>query len=100
MKKKKLKSNFYKNKKTTKIDDIDFNKILVSRKEPYGTEKSFKYFIRYNDNVIRPYVIRPWCVRLPQMIGYARKFDENATLSFRVNNETNCKNAKSFTKST
>ena len=32
------------------------------------------------------YVIRPSCVRLPQMTGYARKFNENATISFRVNN--------------
>ena len=31
-------------------------KILVSRKEPYGTNKSIKYFIGYNDDddVIRP----------------------------------------------
>ena len=28
-------SDFYKNKKVIKIDDIDVNKILVSRKEPY-----------------------------------------------------------------
>ena len=30
------KSNFYKNKKLSKIDDIDVNKILVSKKESYG----------------------------------------------------------------
>ena len=30
------KSNFYKNKKICKIDELDVNKILVSRKEPYG----------------------------------------------------------------
>ena len=34
---KKIKNrNFYKNKKVTKINDIDFNKILVSKEEPYG----------------------------------------------------------------
>ena len=33
--KKILKSKFYKNKKITSIDDIDVNKILVSKKEPY-----------------------------------------------------------------
>ena len=32
------KSDFYKNKKITKIDDIVVNKILVSRKELYGTK--------------------------------------------------------------
>ena len=35
-------SDFYKNKKVIKIDDIDVNKILVSREEPYGTKNSFK----------------------------------------------------------
>ena len=32
--KKILKGDFYKSKKVTNIDDIDANKILVSRKEP------------------------------------------------------------------
>ena len=40
---KKLKKS--KNKKVTKIDDIGFNKILVSKEEPYSTKNSFKYFI-------------------------------------------------------
>ena len=30
------KNFFYKNKKIFKIDDIDVNKILVSKEEPYG----------------------------------------------------------------
>ena len=30
------KKNFYKNGKLFKINDIDVNKILVSKKEPYG----------------------------------------------------------------
>ena len=35
-KKKKIKkSDFYKNKKITKIDQIDVNGILVSKEEPY-----------------------------------------------------------------
>ena len=46
------KSDLYKNKKITKIDDIYVNKVLVSKKESYGTKNSFKYFIRYNDNVL------------------------------------------------
>ena len=32
------KSNFYKDKKTFIIDDIDVNNVLISRKEPYGNE--------------------------------------------------------------
>ena len=30
------------------------NKILVSKKEKYGKYNSFKYFIGYNDDVIKP----------------------------------------------
>ena len=32
------KSNFYKNKKLFNLNDIDANKILVSKKESYGTK--------------------------------------------------------------
>ena len=74
------KSNFYKNKKLSKIDDIDVNKILVSKKEPYGTKNSLKYFIGYNDDD----VIRTLCIKLPQMIGYVKHFDNNETMSFKI----------------
>ena len=73
-------SSFYKNKKINNIDDINVNNILVSEKEPYRTKNSHKYFIGYNDNDN----IRPLCIRLPQMTGYARKFNENLTVSFIV----------------
>ena len=43
------KCTFY-NKKLNKIDDTNVNKILVSKKEPYGTKNSSKYFTGYNDN--------------------------------------------------
>ena len=85
---KKFKKNeFYRNKNAFQIDDIDANKTLVSKKEPYSTKNSLKYFIGYNDNVIRPL-----CLRLPQITGYARKFNENATMSFRANNKQIFKN--------
>ena len=82
------KSDFYKNKKTFQIDNTDVDKILVSKEESYGTRNSFKYFIGYNDND----VIRPLCLRLPQMTGYFKKFNEIATMSFRVNNKQLLKN--------
>ena len=34
------KSNFYKNEKLFNLHDIDVNKILVSKKESYGTNTS------------------------------------------------------------
>ena len=46
------KSSFYKNKKLSKIDEIDVDKIQVSKKESYGTKSSLKYFIGYNNDVV------------------------------------------------
>ena len=46
-----------KTKKTFNINDIDVNKILVSKKEKYGKYNSFKYFIGYNDNFLKWLVI-------------------------------------------
>ena len=73
-------SSFYMNKKINNIGDIDFNNTLVSKKELYDTKNSHKYFIGYNDTDN----IRPFCIKLPQMTGYARKFNENSTISFIV----------------
>ena len=68
------KSDFYnKNKKIFNINDIDVNKILVSKKEKYGKYNSFKHFIGYNDND----VIRPLYLGLSQMTGYINEFDKN-----------------------
>ena len=84
------KVNFTGTKKSFQRDDVDVNKILVSKKEPCGTKNALKYFIGYNDND----VIRLLCLRLPQITGYARKFDENATMFFRANNKQLLKNYK------
>ena len=43
--------------------------MLVSKKELYGAKNSFKYFDGYNDDG----VIRPLCIKFPQMIGYVNK---------------------------
>ena len=44
------KSNFYKTDKLFKIDGIDVNKILVSKREAFSTKISNKYFLGYDDN--------------------------------------------------
>ena len=75
------KSDFYNKNKQFNIDDIDVNKILVSKKEQYGEYNSFKYFIWYNDNN----VIRPLYLKLSQMAGYINKFEKNKiTVSLMV----------------
>ena len=65
------------------MDDIDVNKILVSKKEQYGKYDSFKYFIGYNAND----VIRPLCIKLSEMTGYINEFTEHEnkiTMSLKV----------------
>ena len=89
--KKNKKSNFYKDKKINNIEEIDVNNILASKEESYGNKNSFKYFIGYNNNSN----IRPLCIKLSQMTGYARKFGENATMSFIVKDK---KLLKKYTK--
>ena len=54
---------FSQKQKTFKIEDIDINNILVSKKESYGTKNSLKYFIGYNGDD----VIRALCKKLLQM---------------------------------
>ena len=75
------KSDFYKNKKIFNIDDIDVNKILVSKKEQYGKYNLFKYFVGYNYND----VIRPLYLGLSQMTGYINKFDKDKDKSKNKN---------------
>ena len=76
------KSNFYKNTKLFSIYDIEVNKILIFKKEPYDKKSSFKCFLGYNDDD----VIRPLCIKLHQMIGCFKHFDSNKKMSFKVNN--------------
>ena len=84
---KKIKKNdFYKKIYIFNMDDIDVNKILASKKEPYGKNNSLIYFIGYNDND----VIRPLCLKLSKMTGYITEFNENKNtiiMSLRINDE-------------
>ena len=61
---------------------------MVQKEEPYGTKNSFKYFFGYNDGN----VIRPLCVKLLQMIGYAKKFESNLTMPFKISDKELLKN--------
>ena len=85
---KKIKKKFfYKNKKLFKINVIDANKILVSKKEPYGTKKSIKYFTGYDDNVIRTL-----CIELLQMTGYVKCFNSTKEMYFKISDKELLKN--------
>ena len=81
---KKIKTNiFYRSRKPFSVNDIDVNKILISKEVVYGTKHSLKYFIRYIDV---DDVIRPLCLKFPQIIGYLKEFDDSMTMPLRVDN--------------
>ena len=95
--KKNKKSDFYhKNEKVINIDDIDVNKILVSKKEQYGRHNSFKYFIGYNDDgVIRPlylFISQKYLftslmikdIQLKNTIKYGKKIEKLMKIDFNT----------------
>ena len=48
-----------KKKKLLQINDVDVNKILLSKKEPHDKKNAFEHIIGYNDNgVIRPLYLK------------------------------------------
>ena len=79
------KSDFYnKNKKIFNINNIDVNKILVSKKVKYGKYNSFKYLIGYKDND----VIKSLYLELSKMTGYIYKFNEDENKNKNKNKNT------------
>ena len=73
------KKDFYNNKKQFNIEDIDINKILISKPETYENNMR-KYIIGYNDNTISPLKLF-----LPKMAGYLSIFENgNRKMSFSV----------------
>ena len=58
------KSNFYRNKKPFTIDDIDINKILISKKEPYGKKAhlntSLDIMMMMSDTIVYKALSNDW----------------------------------------
>ena len=71
------KKDFYNIKKQFNIEDIDMNKILISKPE-ICKKNMRKYIIGYNDNTISPLQLF-----LPKMTGYLNIFENgNRKISF------------------
>ena len=80
------KISFIKNKRPINIDEVDIRRIVLSSKHSFGNKASFKYFIAYID--IGNAVTAPLCVKLPQMNGYTKYFDNNnKNMNIFVNNK-------------
>ena len=68
------KSNFYQNKKLSKIDDINVDKLLVSKKS---------HKVQKNQSSTLLHKMMKMLLQ-PLMIGYVKWFDGNKTISFKV----------------
>ena len=73
------KRDFHKSKKLFNIDDIDANKVLVSKKNHMGQISKLNISLD-----IMTMKNRPLCVKLPQMIGYVKCFDNNKAMLFKA----------------
>ena len=82
MTKKINKKDFYNNKKQFNVEDVDINKILISKPKSYDKSNMKKYIIGYNDNTIGP--LQSF---LPKMLDYLNIFkDGTRKMSFFTNN--------------
>ena len=60
------------------VDYEYIDKILISNKVQYG-KKGNKHFIGYKDD---DYKIKPLCIMLPKISGYAKSFDGTKYMLF------------------
>ena len=67
---------FHKSKQAIDLDSIITDKIVVSDKFRYS-EEGFKYFIGYQDEIVKPL-----CIILPQMNGYKKYFENGGKNMF------------------
>ena len=76
------KSDFYnKNKKIFSIDDIDVNKVLVSKKDNMANIIDLNILLVI---MIMMLFIRPLYLKLSQMTGYINKFEKKKKMSLMV----------------
>ena len=76
---------FYKTKRLFKICNINIDKIFNFKKRTLWKKDSFnaiafKYIITYEDCDYIGHLF----IKLPQLIGYVKWFDNNKTVSFKV----------------
>ena len=76
------KNVFHKNKIPISIDKVDIKRIVMSKKDLYGKRSSFIYLIGYISET-NAFPI-PLCIKLPQMNGYIKCFNDNRCINLLV----------------
>ena len=67
---------------------------MLSKKNSYGKKGSFKYFVGYT-NEIDAFPI-PLCIKLSQMNGYVKYFDDSKCMNLLVCDKELLKNAMEY----
>ena len=81
-------------KKTTNINKIEINRIVLFSKTSYDDTGSFKYYIGYRHTDGN---LSPPSIRLPQLTGYAKHFnDEDKVINFLVADKKIVKNTMKY----
>ena len=71
------KNAFHNNKSSISINKIEVNGIILFDKTSYGNKGSFKHYIGYRH---RDGTFSPLNIKLPQLTGYAKHFDNGDKL--------------------
>ena len=79
------KNAFHKNQRRISIDKVEIRRIVLSKKDSYGKKGSFKYFIGYINEADAFSV--PLCIKIPQMNGYVKYFDDNKCMNLLFHNK-------------
>ena len=82
------KNAYHKTATSINIDKVDINKITLLDKTSCGNKGSFKYHIGYrykNESLLSPLNIK-----LPQLTGYTKHFDDNNKYVNLLVNDKNC----------
>ena len=76
------KKKFHRSKEPIDLLSVDLDQIVVSDKFKHNNE-GFKYFIGYQDGIVRPL-----CIILPQMSGYIKYFENGSkNMSFLIKDD-------------
>ena len=77
------KKDFYASKKTTPLNLVNVNIIIISKRVNNNNDTS-KYFIGY----LSDDVVRPLCIVSPQMSGYIKYFENGSkNMSFKIEDD-------------
>ena len=82
------KNAFHKTATSINIDEVDISKIMLLDKTSYGNRVSFKYCIGYRHK--NEALLSPLNIKLPQLTGYTKHFNNNNKYANLLVNDKNC----------